>query len=96
MSGAGTNAVREWAYQACHDRRESLAVEGKHPLYEDYADAVLDALLDMPVEQRMEAMGMTVYGTVMYDDETETDFVEEPIDVMPGASVFVETSWVAE
>lgn len=49
-----------------------------------------DALLALPVEQRMEAMGMTFYGEVGWDDEAEADTITPAIEVTPGAVLYVE------
>lgn len=55
---------------------------------------ILNALRSLPVEQRMEAMAMRFYGEVTWDDEEERDVVTDPVDVMPGASLWVDEAWV--
>lgn len=60
------------------------------------AKVVLDALRALPVEQRMEAMGMALYGTTDWDDEEARDVIEPDVDVTPGAPVWVERTWVSD
>lgn len=60
------------------------------------AITIHEALMALPVEQRMDAMGMAVYGTTDWDDEEERDVVRDPVDVIPGAPLWVETTWLAD
>ena len=57
---------------------------------------VIEALRSLPVERRMEAMGMTLYGEVTWDDEDARDVVVPVVDVAPGSFVYVESTWVEE
>lgn len=54
----------------------------------------IDALRSLPDGQRIEAMGMELYGEVMWDDEEEQEVVRPVIGATPGASVFVDSGWV--
>lgn len=73
-------------------------VNNRHGPYVERSEiaAVVAAFRRLPVEQRMEAMGMVAYGTVEWDDDEERDVVVPPddVDVLPGAPVFVDGSFV--